>query len=170
MGATVAGVDGCKGGWYVVLLDLESGSVEGRFAPSFASVLELAGDAEAVGVDIPIGLLDHARPGGRLCDVFARTLHHPELSFRAMSGGATLTLPKHTPEGRTARLELLVRHGFAPLIARLFATRPEGGEPDDILDACAVCWTARRVAEGSAERIPPEPHADARGLRMEIWY
>lgn len=235
---TVAGVDGCKGGWFAVLWNAESGSMNGRVLPDFAGVLEFAASACAVGVDMPIGLLDHARPGGRLCDVFARTLLHPtrmscvysppvrgtleahsyaealavnrsssghicgfskqcfgilpkirevdrflspelqetvrevhpEVSFRTMNQGVTLSLPKRTLEGRAARLELLVRNGFAPLIAQLFARRAEGADPDDILDACAACWTARRIAEGTATRIPQEPHRDARGLRMEIWY
>ncbi len=238
MNTTVAGVDGCKGGWFVVLWDAESGSMNGRVAPDFAGVLEFADSASAIGVDMPIGLLDHALPGGRLCDVYARTLLHPtrmscvfsppvrgtleagsyaealavnrnssghicgfskqcfgilpkireidqllsprlqetvrevhpEISFRTMNQGVTLALPKRTPGGRAARLELLVRNGFAPLIAQLFATRVEDAEPDDILDACAACWTARRIAEGAAIRIPPEPHTDARGLRMEMWY
>ncbi len=40
--------------------------------------------------------------------------------------------------------------------------------PDDLLDAVAAAWTARRVVEGIAERLPAEPAMDRRGLRMEI--
>jgi hypothetical protein len=32
----------------------------------------------------------------------------------------------------------------------------------------AVCWTAERVLEKSAIRIPARPLRDSRGLRMEI--
>jgi predicted RNase H-like nuclease len=40
---------------------------------------------------------------------------------------------------------------------------------DDLLDACAVAWTARRILRGEARRFPDEPMLDPRGLRMEIW-
>jgi predicted RNase H-like nuclease len=40
--------------------------------------------------------------------------------------------------------------------------------PDDLLDAVAAAWTARRLVEGVAERLPAEPAVDRRGLRMEI--
>lgn len=64
----VVGVDGCKGGWVVVAMAL------GRFAGAakvarFSEVLEVAEDAVAIGVDMPIGLL----PGSmRVCDALAR--------------------------------------------------------------------------------------------------
>ena len=35
-------------------------------------------------------------------------------------------------------------------------------------DAVAAAWTARRVVEGVAERLPAEPAVDRRGLRMEM--
>jgi predicted RNase H-like nuclease len=46
---------------------------------------------------------------------------------------------------------------------------------DDVLDAHAVCWTARRIASGAARRLPAGASDEAvptndRGLRMEIWY
>ena len=40
----------------------------------------------------------------------------------------------------------------------------------DILDAHAACWTAQRIAEGQAARIPKHPAVDGNGLRMEMWY
>lgn len=40
--------------------------------------------------------------------------------------------------------------------------------PDDILDALATLWTARRVADGHAVRLPTEPQFDLTGRRMEI--
>jgi predicted RNase H-like nuclease len=65
----VAGVDGCRAGWVVVLSD---GRV--TVAESFAAGLEVARDASVIGVDMPIGLLDRAIPGGRDCDRLARRL------------------------------------------------------------------------------------------------
>ena len=35
-------------------------------------------------------------------------------------------------------------------------------------DAVAAAWTARRVVEGVAERLPPAPAVDRLGLRMEM--
>jgi predicted RNase H-like nuclease len=41
---------------------------------------------------------------------------------------------------------------------------------DDILDACALTWTAYRITTSQANRLPALPPVDRRGLRMEIWY
>jgi predicted RNase H-like nuclease len=43
-------------------------------ARSFADMLSVAADADVLGVDMPIGLLDRAVPGGRDCDRRARQL------------------------------------------------------------------------------------------------
>jgi predicted RNase H-like nuclease len=69
----VLGVDGCPGGWCAVALDVAADTVGARDTQvlgSFADVL--VSPAEAICVDIPIGLLD--RPGRRTCDVEARRL------------------------------------------------------------------------------------------------
>jgi predicted RNase H-like nuclease len=42
--------------------------------PTFRDVLDAARDAAVVGLDMPIGLLDRAVPGGRDCDRLARRL------------------------------------------------------------------------------------------------
>jgi len=41
---------------------------------------------------------------------------------------------------------------------------------DDVLDAYAAAWTALRITENGAKRIPEHPSIDAKGLRMEMWY
>jgi predicted RNase H-like nuclease len=64
----VAGVDGCRDGWIVVALDGGRFAGAGKYA-TFRDVLDAAGDADAIGVDIPIGLLPE---GDRLCDRLAR--------------------------------------------------------------------------------------------------
>jgi predicted RNase H-like nuclease len=81
---------------------------------------------------------------------------HPELCFASMAG-APLAASKRSADGRGAR-EALVR---AP------ASRPSGAAPDDVLDALAVLWTARRLACGREDRLG-DGARDARGLRMEI--
>jgi predicted RNase H-like nuclease len=43
---------------------------------------------------------------------------------------------------------------------------PRGAQPDDVLDALALAWTARRYRGGSCLRVGGE--LDATGLRMEV--
>lgn len=73
--AGLAGVDGCRGGWFVVFVDRDSVDLrdaEHHVCQRFHEVLQL--DAAIVCVDIPIGLLDTYSPGGRACDVRARAM------------------------------------------------------------------------------------------------
>jgi predicted RNase H-like nuclease len=74
----VAGVDGCKGGWVVVLLELNGErSIVGetcRVVDSFQRIIAMPEHPRFVGVDIPIGLPTVAVPGGRACDREARQL------------------------------------------------------------------------------------------------
>lgn len=75
--AWYAGVDGCRGGWFVVLLHCRGQAVTAlrqRLCPSFAEVVELPERPVLTAVDIPIGLLERATPGGRPCDRAARRL------------------------------------------------------------------------------------------------
>lgn len=68
----VAGVDGCRAGWVVVLHDLDTQTYSARVVSDFAAVLALPEAPAIIGVDIPIGLLDVATPGGRACEILAR--------------------------------------------------------------------------------------------------
>lgn len=68
---------------------------------------------------------------------------HPELSFTALAG-APLLDSKHSREGRAIRRGLLARAGIAAP-----ASVP-GAAEDDLLDAAAVAWSARRIAAGTA--------------------
>jgi predicted RNase H-like nuclease len=75
----VAGVDGCRGGWFAVLVRVGSGSAprsEARLVlcSSFSEVVSLPEKPAPIAVDIPIGLLDRAEPGGRTCDRAARVM------------------------------------------------------------------------------------------------
>lgn len=79
---------------------------------------------------------------------------HPELCFAAMNGGV-LVDGKTTARGEALRRTLLVGHGIDVL-----AERRPGVAVDDVLDAAATAWTARRLADGVAERLPAEPRAD----------
>ncbi|MDX1498740.1 MAG: DUF429 domain-containing protein [Woeseiaceae bacterium] len=68
-GHRVAGLDGCRGGWFCVLADGEIGSPGWFLAPTFAAALARLESCTIVGVDIPIGLPER---GARDCDQAAR--------------------------------------------------------------------------------------------------
>ncbi len=97
---------------------------------------------------------------------------HPELAFYAMNGDAPVEASKHARAGRTARMDLLAAYGFPDVEDTLAGLSDGTLGADDVLDAYAACWTARRILRGRAERCPPRdepaPRND-RGLRMEIW-
>ena len=98
---------------------------------------------------------------------------HPELAFWAMNGSAPLPLPKkvkgraHEP-GQALRKTLLSGAGFPMDRLPPASYRAADVGADDLLDACACAWSARRILEGRALRFPQTPPVDARGLRMEI--
>jgi len=72
----VAGVDGCRAGWFVVVASATRQKVlqlkDFCVAETFADVFSKTVDCELVCVDIPIGLSDGAKP--RTCDVAARRI------------------------------------------------------------------------------------------------
>lgn len=95
----------------------------------------------------------------------------PELSFAEMTG-APMSASKRSIVGIQDRARAIVAEGFAdPLRVRGGWTSADVA-PDDILDAHACCWTAARIFQGSALRLPRDVAAerDSRGLAMEIWY
>lgn len=71
----VAGVDGCPGGWVVVTRPLgDAAAAVVSVVATFAEVLAMEPAPAMIAVDIPIGLPDRVGPGGRVCDVAARTV------------------------------------------------------------------------------------------------
>ncbi|MFT3988481.1 DUF429 domain-containing protein [Aestuariivirga sp.] len=98
---------------------------------------------------------------------------HPEFAFWAMNGGQPLALPKKvkgtpSPPGLALRRSLLEQAGFPidDLPEALYRRSDVGA--DDLLDACACAWAARRIRDGEAIRFPAIDQHDARGLRMAI--
>ena len=233
----VAGVDGCRRGWVVVLREVESGALRCRVVPRFQDALDLPEAPAAIAVDMIIGLPGRAVRGGRACDQAARRLlgrprassvfspptraalqetdyraalaanragddaapgisieafhlfpkirevdqalspdvqacrvreAHPELSFYEL-GGAAMQHSKRTAAGRNERQTLLTQAGFGEIAEQVKRFAGGGVGADDILDACAVCWTSGRIFRGEALRVPPVPPRDALGLAMEIW-
>jgi predicted RNase H-like nuclease len=89
---------------------------------------------------------------------------HPEVSFTLLSG-SPMRHHKSSPLGRAERLASLERV-FGD-VGEGSAARLPGARPDDVLDAYAVLWSARRFASAKATRLG-DGRRDSRGLRMEI--
>ena len=221
---TLAGVDGCPGGW-VAALD-RGGPIELLVVPRLADLLEREAFA-VVAVDIPIGLTDvGSRPpdmlarrflgptrgtsvmpapirsaayaltraeadairrsvegkgvGAQTFGIYAKVAEvdalmrasaearrvlvevHPEVSF-AVWGGEPIVAKKKTPEGAATR-RALVEAEFGPVPTHAY--RRKDLAPDDVLDAFACLWTARRIVAGEARTFGGG--TDAEGLPMQI--
>ena len=233
----VAGVDGCRAGWIAVLRRPGHDEAAFRLCRSFAEVLALAREAVVVALDMSIGLLTSAEPGGRTCDRAARARlgrpraasvfsppvrgalamandyrcalaanrasssagigisrqcfglfpklrevdaamtpalqhrvreAHPEVAFLAMADKPT-NFSKRRAEGREERRSLLREAGLGAAAKAAAGFRGPGWGDDDVIDALALAWTAERIHERAATRLPDPPPRDARGLAMEIW-
>lgn len=70
----IAGIDGCRAGWFVVSSSPGLEAVDWFVASDIAETVEHLGDDVAIGIDIPIGLPDTGR---RECDFEARRLLSP---------------------------------------------------------------------------------------------
>ncbi len=103
---------------------------------------------------------------------FGRPLHevHPEVSFAALAGEPMLHA-KRTREGFDERRRLLDRVHPPRALDRALAAYPRTSVArDDVLDAFAVLWSAARIAERSATRLPASPVYDEYGIDMAIWF
>ena len=89
---------------------------------------------------------------------------HPELAFRAIDG--RVTDPKVTARGLVQRLAAL--RGVMDVEAAL-ADAPRRLPAVDALDACAAAWSARRIAEGTAECVGGDELV-SRGRPMRSWW
>ncbi len=86
----------------------------------------------------------------------AATVHEtfPELAFLAMNDDRPLSHPKRTWSGMAQRLALLGTAGIDLPID----LGPAGAvAADDMIDAAALAWSARRIAAGTAECVPADP-------------
>jgi predicted RNase H-like nuclease len=89
---------------------------------------------------------------------------HPEVSFAEIDP-ACVVPSKTTVAGRAARRAALLAVGLEPPAY----VRGQGYAPDDLLDACAVAWTAARYAAGTAYSLPDPPEVFSDGLPAAIW-
>jgi predicted RNase H-like nuclease len=93
---------------------------------------------------------------------------HPEVCFFYLADGRPMGHAKKTPAGRAERLALL-RPPFGPAVDVALSDRHRlGCGADDVLDAFVALWTARRVWQGKAVLLPPNPPRDRYGLPMEM--
>jgi len=231
----VAGADGCRAGWVLVIQDLDTSRISWRLCADATALIAAVPAPGFLAIDIPIGLPESgSRAADRLarrvlggrrgssvfpaplrpmlvatnyreaCDIRAaregkrmsiqawgilakirdvdhvlaadpglqERIHevHPEVCFRFMGEQRSPQFSKKTAAGRGERLALLEPlFGPAP-VAALAEKSLLAGQPDDILDAFAALWTARRIASGTARCLPAHPELDSAGLRMEIVY
>ena len=89
---------------------------------------------------------------------------HPEVSFAEIDP-ACVVPSKTTVVGRETRRAALIGAGLEP---PSYAPG-RGYGPDDLLDACAVAWTARRYATGTASSLPDPPEVFSDGRPAAIW-
>lgn len=89
---------------------------------------------------------------------------HPETSF-AVLAGEPMSMSKRQSVGQAERMAAL-----APEFGNLRTAPPSlpGATLDDLLDAAAAAWTARRMAAGTAMILGPG-EADATDYPMAIW-
>ncbi len=96
---------------------------------------------------------------------------HPEVCFWALNGGQPMACSKHSTEGLEERRCLIDQHFGANSFQRVrSAYRKTEVSADDILDAFAVCWTARRILGNEATMLPEIPPFDGHALPMRIVY
>ena len=166
------GVDGAKGGWVAVELreGVDAAFARARAFRTFAELVAAYPEAAVIAVDIPIGQRDPAaRAAG---DAAARAMVGPRRSSvfptpaRAVLAGGGLRHSKKTPEGYEQRRALLASQG---IVIRDDLRLPRVGR-DDMLDAAAAAWSARRIAAGTTFAL----RGDGRQGEVEripaIWY
>lgn len=91
---------------------------------------------------------------------------HPELCFTTMAG-APPAASKKTWAGMQRRRALLSEQGV--VVPDELGRPGELAGTDDVLDAAAVAWTARRVAAGIARSYPDPPEEFDDGSTAAIW-
>lgn len=107
-------------------------------------------------------------------DLHARLFEcHPEVSFWAMNGQSEVTAPKKvkgrpSEGGLDLRRTLLSEAGLPMAGMTRETARALGAGYDDLIDACAAAWTARRIADGLALRFPDPPERDVAGIPVAI--
>jgi predicted RNase H-like nuclease len=97
---------------------------------------------------------------------------HPEVCFWALAGGQPMAHRKANSEGYEERRRALCAalEGVAIPDFKEAKNLAPLAEAHDVLDAIAAAWTAWRLAQGKAGRLPSNPPTDPKGLRQEMVY
>lgn len=142
---------------------------EALTAPDHATAVAVNREATGAGVSVQAyGLRTRILE----VEVWARaTSHtvlevHPEVCFATLAG-RPLATRKATWAGAEERRELLAAAGI-----ELHGSLGQAGgtaRVDDVLDAAATAWTARRYARGEARCLPEVPETFSDGLPCAIW-
>ena len=88
---------------------------------------------------------------------------HPELSFAELAG-VPVPESKHSAAGLAVRRALLASAGI------MLPSAPAGAAEDDLLDAAAVAWSARRIAAGTAAILSDPAQRGDDGSEIAIRY
>lgn len=95
---------------------------------------------------------------------------HPELCFWCWNNNTPMSHPKRTGQGFVERFHLIANHfGESAFDDARKALPKQNVADDDILDAFAALWTAERIFNDTATRIPLIPVQDSTGLDMAMW-
>jgi predicted RNase H-like nuclease len=92
---------------------------------------------------------------------------HPEVSFAHWNNGHPMLHPKTSPEGRQER-EALVDQVWPGYRETLWNSLLGNVTRDDLNDAFAALWSARRVADSCAKSLPEAWNLDEQGIPMRI--
>jgi predicted RNase H-like nuclease len=108
-----------------------------------------------------------AKPGaaGLLYEV------QPHISFLELQGGYEEAQLRGSRMGFLDQLSYLCDvYPSEALYDALTAFRPTDVTREDVLDAFAMLWSAKRIATSRAERLPRRPLYNARGFEAAVWY
>lgn len=92
---------------------------------------------------------------------------HPEVCFAVWNKGRAMKHRKSESLGRAER-ERLIDAAWPGQRERILGELRGDFELDDVNDAFAALWTARRIFSGTAKVLGPQT-VDRHGLRMEMW-
>jgi predicted RNase H-like nuclease len=143
----LAGVDGCPAGWLVALLQPAGEAVHLRVVARFSDVLAAAEQPAVIAVDIPIGLPQRARHGGRTAENVVRPLLEARQSsvFSVPSRAAVMA----EDYGEACRRALATSDPPRKVSKQLFMLAPKIREVD-------LCLRADARAAARVYEVHPE--------------
>lgn len=194
----IAGIVGCKAGWYVLRESPLPGPWHWFVAPTFEKAMQRLDGYDVVAIDVPLSVSEAQAIASTMPDANihnryrctadkVRDVHdyiranpgtphflyevHPRLSFLELEGGVMLPHEEKRKLRFRDRLSYLCDVYPSKVLYEAFTefSRSEVAKTD-VLDAFAMLWSAKRIATSRAERLPSTPVYDSRGFDMAIWY